>query len=447
LTPQKEIIKPSLIKKISAPFKDKGVQALVVTNVLGNVIRLLSNLILARFLSPDAFAITGLAATVIFAFNMISDGGFRAFILRHQCGDDDSVLNTLWTVKLLRNLVLAALLFVSSGAIATFLGIGELGSVLKILSLIFIMDGLVPIGFIAIERQNRVSVIMYITFACTVLSTIYSVIGVYYYQTFWPIIHAMVLNYVFQIIMAYIVIGSAGTAIAIDKKVFVEFLGWVKYIIPSSVITLLLVQFDKVILSKSLTLTELGLYFVAFNFSSAAATFSIQYARGVLQPYLSKIYREAPEVYLDRYYEKKLKLSILLSFLLGGLSGGSYLFFDILYDDEYLSAGYYLAILLVTPIMALITYSSEITLILFGQIKMTLVANIIRLVWFVLGAWLGYVWFGVTGLLLAIALLEVLPAVYMLCKLKVIGQVRIINECFILLSALMGFLFVRMLSL
>lgn len=429
--------------RVFSPFKDKGMQALVVTNMFGNVIRLLSNLILARFLSPDAFAIVGLAATVIFAFNMVSDAGFRAFILRHKDGDDNSVLNTLWTVKLLRNVVLAALLFTFSGAIASFFGVDELGQVLKVLSLGFILDGLVPIGFIAIERQNKVSVIMYITFFCNVLSTIYSVIGVYYYQSYWPIIHSMVLNYVLQIVMAYLVIGSAGTAFAINKKILIELLVWARYIIPSSVITLFLVQFDKMVLSKSLTVTELGLYFVAFNFSSAAVTFTIQYARGVLQPYLSKLYRETPEVYLAKYYEKKLKLSIIIAFLLGVLSGGSYLFFDILYDDRYLSSGYYLAILLVTPIMALITYSSEITLILFGQIKMTLVANIIRLIWFVLGAWLGYLWFGVLGLLVTIALLEVFPAIYMLIKLKLIGQVVIVKECLILLSAFVGFMCVR----
>jgi O-antigen/teichoic acid export membrane protein len=426
-----------------SPFKDKGMQALVVTNMFGNVIRLLSNLILARFLSPEAFAIVGLAATVIFAFNMVSDAGFRAFILRHKEGGDDSVLNTLWTIKLLRNIVLAVLLFTFSGAIASFFGVEDLDKVLQVLSLGFILDGLVPIGFIAIERQNKVSVIMYITFLCNVLSTIYSVVGVYYYQTYWPIIHAMVLNYLLQIIMAYVVIGGAGTAFAINKGILVELLAWARYIIPSSVITLFLVQFDKIALSKSLTVTELGLYFVAFNFSSAAVTFTIQYARGVLQPYLSKLYRETPDVYLKKYYEKKLKLSIIIAFLLGALSGGSYLFFDILYDDRYLSSGYYLTILLVTPIMALITYSSEITLILFGQIKMTLVANIIRLVWFVLGAWLGYLWFGVLGLLVTIALLEVFPAIYMLIKLKLIGQVVIMKECLIVLSAFVGFMCVR----
>lgn len=429
------------VKKLTSSFKDKGTQALVVTNVLGNVVRLLSNLILARFLSPEAFAITGLASTVIFAFNMVSDGGFRAFILRHKSGDDDSVLNTLWTIKFIRNLILAALMFVFSDALAGFFEVAELALVLKVLSLGFVIDGIVPIGFISIERQNRVSAIMYITFVSTVLSTVFSIVGVYFYQNYWPIIYAMVLNYAFQAVISYLFIGGKGTAFAINVKIAKEFMGWVRYIIPSSIITLLLMQFDKVILSKNLTVEELGLYFVAFNFSSAAATFTIQYARGVLLPYMSQIYREAPEVYRERYYEKKYKLSILMAFGLGALAGGSYLFFDLLYDDRYLSAGYYLSLLLVTPIAALVTYSSEVTLILFGQVKITLVANLIRLVWFVSGALVGYQWFGTVGFLAAIALLELFPAIYMLFKLKSIGQVIVWKELIILFFAAIGFLF------
>ena len=76
-------------------LKDSGMQALVFTNLFGNIIRLASNLILARLLSPEAFAITGLAATVIFAFGMISDSGLRAFILKHEKGDEEYLLKTL----------------------------------------------------------------------------------------------------------------------------------------------------------------------------------------------------------------------------------------------------------------------------------------------------------------------------------------------------------------
>ena len=182
-------------------FKDSGMQALILTSFFGNLIRLSSNLVVARLLSPEAFAITGLAASIIFAFNMISDAGFRAFILRHEEGDETYLLKTLWTIKLARNVILAVLMFVFSDAIASFFSIDDLAFVLKVLCLVFIVEGFVPIGFIAIERQNRIARIMYVRFSCAAISTLMMVIGVYYAQNYWPMIAAMIINNVLQVML------------------------------------------------------------------------------------------------------------------------------------------------------------------------------------------------------------------------------------------------------
>ena len=427
-------------------FKDSGMQALMLTSLFGNLIRLSSNLVVARLLSPDAFAITGLAASVMFAFNMISDAGFRAFILRHKEGDEAYVLKTLWTIKLVRNFILALILFTCADAIAGYFAIDELALVLKVLCLAFVVEGFMPIGFIAIERQNRIARIMYLRFACSVISTLVMVVGVYYLQSFWPMIAAMIINNVLQVILGAFFIGWSGSGFAFHKNIFLELMAWAKYIIPSSVITLLLVQFDKLMLGKTLSVTELGIYFIAINFSAAAATFAIEYARGVLQPYFSLVYRETPELYLDKVYQKKQRLSMLFAFLLGTLSGGSYLFFDVFYDDRYASGGLYLSILLVTPIMTLVTYSSEVTLILYGHLKTTLIANVSRLIWFFCGAVCSYLWWGTMGLLITIMTVELLPATYMILRLTACRAVRVGNEAIIILMAIVGFALARTIS-
>jgi len=429
-----------VVRKLPSSFQDSGVRALMVTSLLGNIIRLLSSLILARLLSPEAFAVTGLAATVIFAFNMVTDGGFRAFILKHHNGDEIYLLKTLWTIKFCRNVILALLMFVSSDAIAVYFAITDMALVLKVLCLVFIVDGLMPIGFIAIERQNRIARVMYVRFASALLTTIFMIGGVFYTRDIWPIIASMIMNNVFQVFLGYFFIGFHGTGFAMNKSIFTEFMGWAKFIIPSSVITLILLQFDKVMLGRILSVSELGLYFVAINFSSAAASFVIEYARGVLQPYLSIEYRERPDTYIERKYQKKQRLSLFFAFGLGVLSGGSYLFFDVLYDERYLSAGFYLSLLLVAPIMMLITYPAEVSLILHGFLKTTLMANISRLIWFFFGALGSYLWWGTTGLLVTIMLIELFPAVYMLHRLRQLNLVRINAELSIVFVAGIGFL-------
>jgi len=429
----------ALLNMLPASLKDSGMQALVVTKLFGNIVKLLSNLILARFLSPEHFAIFGIAFTVIFTFEMISDGGFRAFILKHKDGDESYLLKTLWTIKFVRNIILALLMYVFSHEISGFFNSDELVPVLQVLSVFFIVESCIPIGLIAIERQNRIARVMYVKFACVLLTTIFSIVGVYLSGSYWFVIFSMVLNPFLQIILGYFFIGFYGTGFAWNKKIVIEFLSWAKFIIPSSIITLILMQFDKIILGRILTASELGLYFIAFSVASAAKSFTVEYARGVLQPYLSIVHRESPGQYIEMMYEKKQKITLLIAFSLGVLSGSSFLFFDVLYDDRYLNAGFYLSLLLVTPIMTLVTYPSEVSLILYGQLKATFTANVIRLAWFICGALGSYFWWGQNGLLLTIALVELCPAFYMMYQLKGYRAVKVSSEISYVISAILGF--------
>jgi O-antigen/teichoic acid export membrane protein len=420
-------------------FKNSAVKALFFTNFFSNVIRLLSNLVIARVLSPEAFAITGLASTIIFTFNMLSDGGFRSFVLRHKDGENVTLLTTLWTVKLFRNVFLALLLFSTSGFLGDFFEISEMSSVLKVLSLVFIFEALKPMADFVAERQNRVATVMYLHFVCYLLSTAVIVIGVYLYQTYWAIIVGMLANGLFVVVGSYLVLGLKGIGFRLNKDVLVEFMAWAKYIIPSSIITLLLMQLDKLIFSKALSVSELGLYYVAFNFSSAAMTLSVQFARKVLQPKMSKVFRENLSQFKEIYYDSRWRVSLIIAGGLGALSGASFIFFDVLYDDRYVQSAYFLSILLVSPVLALITYPSETALIIYGELRMTLVANLFRLTSFLLISLVGYYYLGVVGILIAVATIELFPGSYMLYKLKDKELLCLHKELAILLSAGIGF--------
>ena len=420
--------------------KDSNVKALLLTNLLGNILRLTSNLILARMLSPEVFAITGLAMSIIVALELISDGGFRGFTLRHKDGDKSDFLKTIWTIRFIRNLILATLLFFASPSIALFFDIAALDNVLKVMAFIFIIGGFIQSGYFSLERAYRVSTVLYIRFICNILSIIFMIVGVYFFRNYWPIVLSMLVNYALQVLFGYIYIGNRGTGFALNKKVYMEFFHWAKYVIPSSMITLALTQLDKVILGKKLSMTELGLYFVAFSLSVAVATLCIQYCRNVLQPFMSIVFRTEPANFSARYYEKKMKVSLVLAFGIGLLTGASTLFFDLLYDDRYLSSGYYLSYLLIPSIFILFTYSSEVLLVVRGEVKATLTTNCLRLAWLPLAMWYGYEWLGIQGLLIAISLAEMPAAIYLTIRLSKLGLLNIKKDALIFCVAAVGFL-------
>src|SRR5688572_30143338 len=69
------------------------------------VIRLASNLILARLLFPDVFGLMALVNVFIGGLAMFSDIGIGPAIIQNKRGNERTFLNTAWTIQIGRGLM------------------------------------------------------------------------------------------------------------------------------------------------------------------------------------------------------------------------------------------------------------------------------------------------------------------------------------------------------
>ena len=80
------------------------------------VLRLASNLVLARWLAPEMFGVMAIANLAIVALVMLSDVGLGAGAIRSPRGDDPTFLNVTWVVQIVRGGVIAlATLAIAAG--------------------------------------------------------------------------------------------------------------------------------------------------------------------------------------------------------------------------------------------------------------------------------------------------------------------------------------------
>ena len=128
----------------------------VVNTVTQNVLRLLSNMILARMLTPTAFALTSITMMIFTGIYMVSDVGVVVATLR-QKSISDVELTRMWTMQLVRGILLTLLILVLAKPIAAFYHSPELGHVLMALSIVPTIKGGQSL-FIILEigRQNLV---------------------------------------------------------------------------------------------------------------------------------------------------------------------------------------------------------------------------------------------------------------------------------------------------
>src|SRR5664280_1907754 len=72
--------------------------------------RLISNLVMARLLFPEAFGTLAAASALIAALGMMSDFGVRAIIIQNSQGDQEEFLRSAWVFQLWRGVAVWVIL-------------------------------------------------------------------------------------------------------------------------------------------------------------------------------------------------------------------------------------------------------------------------------------------------------------------------------------------------
>ncbi|MBR9805571.1 oligosaccharide flippase family protein, partial [bacterium] len=171
--------------------------ALMLTTALSGIVRLGSNLILSRLLYPEAFAIVGLIVSVFFVLELSSDMGFHAYIVRHKEGNKADLLDTLWSIRLLRGVILAAIMMLASWPLAQYFDSAALQPVFFVSAFVLLIQALHPLSDIVSDRQNRVAKPLYLELLAYSLSTIVVISVAFVSRSHWALVGGLFLQALF----------------------------------------------------------------------------------------------------------------------------------------------------------------------------------------------------------------------------------------------------------
>ena len=121
-------------------------------------ISLIRTVVLARLLIPRDFGVFGIAMLTVSGLETVSKTGFdQALIQKHE--KQETYLNAAWTMNILRGIVLTVFIFTISPLIADFFAEPNAERYLKLLSLWFLIRGVINIGILnyqmELEYQKR----------------------------------------------------------------------------------------------------------------------------------------------------------------------------------------------------------------------------------------------------------------------------------------------------
>lgn len=305
----------------------------------GQVIRLLSNLILTRLLFPEAFGVMALVAVFSIGLAMMSDIGINTSIHQSKRGEDPNFLDTAWSLQILRGFLLYAVTLLVAPSFADFYATPELQQIIPIAGISLIIDAFMPTRVHTANRNLTMGRVVQIEIFAQFVASVGMVVVAFLTGSIWSLVIGSITVSVIKLIASYLYIEGRLDRFKFEREATIELIQFGKWITLSSFFTFFLIQGDRLVLGKYLTNYDLGIY----NIASSLAMLPSMAFGVVTSTILIPIYREKPPSDSIDNFKKIQKMRFLLSIASVGM-----LFFTaliavdlikILYDPRYHGAG------------------------------------------------------------------------------------------------------------
>ena len=383
-------------------------------NAISQLVRFAGNLVLARLLTPDAFGLMAVVATLMMGLNLLSDIGTGPTIIQSPRGAEREFLNTAWTLQVVRGigLWLFGLLIafaVTLGQTNHWFGVGTAYSDGRLPPLIAVATfGLAILGFTSInlrtaERNLTFRRVVSIELAAQLGALTLMVVLAVLTHSVWALIFGGLLSAVLRCTLSHFMLPGPRASVRLERSAVQELLGKGKWVLMSSLIGYFALSGDRLLLAGMVDGATLGLYSIAFALAGMAPTAFSAILGKVALPAFSEVWRDLPSA-LPRTYRKFQQITDSCVGLVAGLLFiSSNALISVLYDSRYHDAGTILAYLAIGSIGMRVVVIEQLYLAT-GQPRLLALAAVPRVVTLLAGVPIGYSIGQLNGALVAIVL-------------------------------------------
>jgi len=429
---------PGRLRRRFVQFARGGTASIVATAITTNVLRIASSVTLTRLLDARAFGIVGIVTSVAIILQLISDIGVLPFVVRHDRGDDRKFLDEIWTLRLLRSAALTIIMAAVAIPVSRFLDKPEFALILAVWSVNFIIDGLSSMTFATAIREQKLWRLTLSELTASVAQLAIAVALAIILRSYWALLIAMLASATLKAVLSYVLFPNSRRRWSLSGERAREMWAFSRFIAPSSLMTVLILQADKVVLARLMPLVTYGLYAVAATLSAAGPVLAASYARRVLYPAYAEVARIDRGALRDVFYAKRRLVALLYMAAMGMIGGGAQLIVAVLYDARYLPVAPFLQLLCISGALTLANTAAEEVLIAAGNVRATLFANATRMIWLVASVCATLVIGRTLVLVAGFGLMEVAAMLTLWFSLRRVGLFNFREEMFGLFAGCIG---------
>jgi len=358
-------------------------------------------IILARILSPNDFGLMGIALLTMSTLETFSQTGFQQALIQKK-EDIESYLNSAWTVLILRGFILFIILYFIAPYAAIFFDAPEAKPIIQVIGFSMLFGAFTNIGVVHFKKELEFNKEFIYQFAGTIADFIVAISAVLILKNVWALVLGMLAGNIVRCLMSYL-IHPYRPRLDFNLEKIKELFGFGKWILGTSVITFLFNQGDDAFLGKILGVTALGFYQMAYRIGQLPAT---EFAKVISQATFPSYSKLQNNIYkLKGGFLKTFNITVIFMI---PLTGGIFIlasdFTQIFLNEKWMPIIPALRILVIAGmIRALVTTGGA----LFqgkGVPKIDYKMNLVRLLTMIVIIYPLTLFFGMSGVALAVAL-------------------------------------------
>jgi O-antigen/teichoic acid export membrane protein len=309
------------------------------------VIRLATNIVLARLLAPEMFGLMLLINTLRTGAELLSDIGIGQSVVKSARGEEKRFLDTAWTLQLLRGLLLTAATVAAAIPIGAIYGKPELTPILLAVSPVFLFTGLQSPGFFLMQRYMRLRARAVYDLSSTTFQCVFTIVLAAVMPSVWALVWGLVAGTLFSTVMTYVLGRGHWPAFAWDTSAAHEIVHFGKWIFLSTMIYFAATSTDNIYFVAALPLALTGVYGIARTFADLFDQLGQRAGAMLIFPKLAAMGEGRVESAARLRSRRRSVLAVAALGVAAAIAGADELIL-LLYDSRYHFAAFMLPLLL-----------------------------------------------------------------------------------------------------
>ena len=371
---------------------------------LSQGLRLVTNIILARLLTPDLFGLALLLNALRTGVDLLSDVGIGQNVITHAKAEDPSYYNTAWSLQLLRGLTLWAVCTLLAWPFATLFQAPIMTAALPVSAFYFVFGGFASVSVFLAQKRMLVGRVNSFELAMDVASAICHIGMAFLTRTVWALILGGLAVGIIRMTASHFLLPDVKVRFKIDRGYAREILNFGKWIFISSILYYFAGAFDRLYLAKVAPLGLLGIYGIARTFADIVTALVTRLSSFIIFPLIASNAERPRDELRSSVAGMRLMFLLASALGLGVFASSADMLIALAYDQRYHAAGWMISLLSIGAWISILCNINETTLLGLKQPLYGASANGVKFAWLVVGLPLAYQFSGIVGVTIAVAL-------------------------------------------